>query len=294
METNVALEDDTMRLDAVTSGNRDGLQFFLKRSHGWHLEAYRSQYKVGSIFPWLETESTEMGTMYVEWQQVRAPFESPSVSVSLYVRALNTRRIISVDTITYRPFNNVTVDWMGENHDPVVPAPPTMGTMQWAIDQYRMGYDVHAFEEPDIGEPLFGPGYAEIVSAINDRGVSSVAMIGYSHGGGTVWEIANKLTSDGWELFHPFEISFTGFIDAISQNWEVLPGTLGAVNTRPPGSLFHVSQYQRNLVPPLRGAPSGGDDDIDRTSLGVNHITIDDSLIVLDFLTMRYRQKVRK
>jgi len=69
---------------------------------------------------------------------------------------------------------------------------------------------------------------------------------------------------------------------------------MGAENRRPLLSAFHCNQYQRNTGFPsyLNGGPSGGDDDIDRSYRGVVHGTIDDDPIVVEFLRMRFEQKI--
>ncbi len=61
---------------------------------------------------------------------------------------------------------------------------------------------------------------------------------------------------------------------------------------RPLGSMFHVNQYQD--VDWLSGGPSDGDDDIDRTYLGEGHTLFSSNPIVLEFLKMRFEQKVER
>ena len=78
---------------------------------------------------------------------------------------------------------------------------------------------------------------------------------------------------------------FTASVKSVRSN------TLAQERRRPPRSGFHVNQYQRSG---LQGAPAGGDDDIDRSYLGVNHGTIDDNVAVQNLLKDRLSQKVRR
>ena len=157
--------------------------------------------------------------------------------------------------------------------------------MDWSIDQYRnRGYDVHVYDEADWFAPAGAVPYQEIVSAVNDRDVTQVALVGYSHGGGSVYRISEYLSQSN-EIQKPYTIPLTGYIDAIAQ-----PATL-PLRSRPLGSLFHINQFQLNTRT-LHGVRGNGDDELDRTNLGVSHGTIDDSEIVLDILEQRLQQRV--
>lgn len=161
---------------------------------------------------------------------------------------------------------------------------------QIAIPEYRNGYDVWMFNEDDVdwfdGE---GDVYDEIVRAIQGRGVTQVAIMGYSHGGGATYQLAERLhrntvPNDLTDITNPFTVPYTAYIDAVTSY------TAAAENRRPLLSAFHCNQYQTNL--PLRGGPANGDDDIDRTYLGVVHGTIDDNEAVIELVRLRFSQRV--
>jgi len=183
----------------------------------------------------------------------------------------------------------------GETQEPGDPVPAehqgNYGMFeQIAIPEYRNGYDVWMYNEDDVdwfdGE---GAAYDEIVDAIQGRGVTQVAIIGYSHGGGATYQLAERLyrntvSGDLTDITNPFTVPFTAYIDAVTSY------TAGQENRRPLLSQFHCNQYQTNL--PLRGGPSNGDDDIDRTNLGVVHGTIDDNETVVALVRMRMGQRI--
>ena len=57
---------------------------------------------------------------------------------------------VALDKLHFFPFTSVVVVFEGENG---VPAdPPVTGVSQLALDIYESGYDVHLFEEPDLGD----------------------------------------------------------------------------------------------------------------------------------------------
>ena len=55
---------------------------------------------------------------------------------------------------------------------------------------------------------------------------------------------------------------------------------------------FHLGQYETRGYRGVAGAPSGGDVDLDRTNLGVDHVTIDDNLRVLAHLQLLLRLNI--
>ena len=88
---------------------------------------------------------------------------------------------------------------------------------------------------------------------------------------------------------------FTSYVDAITNV------TMGAENRRPLLSGYHLNQYQRNTGAAggfLNGGPlnnpQAGDEEFDRSNLGVVHGTIDDNGTVLNLLKTRLRQKVTR
>jgi len=297
---NTINEDDTMKVAAVFLGTY-GVDLVLSRSNT-AIQVYTSKDRSGPIFGTGQLISTvDVGAVFwAEW--TTASLEN-SATLTLLPRVTDTGTVgPPLDSITYEPFTNITIVVMGEFHEPADPAihpadNSTMGLMQWAIDQYRYGYDVYAFGESDYLQNTTEREYSVIRNAVNNRGVTSVAMIGYSHGGGEVWNVAERLIRD--PLSNYYDLVFTGFIDAISQAgfWGFAPGTFGSVNLRPYGSQFHVNQYQQNTSlngGNLNGANTQGDVDIDRSPLGVVHTTIDDSSSVLSLLEQLFRAVVSK
>lgn len=244
-------------------------------------------------------------SVWVEWV---TPGTGTATS-SLDLRLIDTTNnvVIASDRLVFHPFTSVVIVLGGEDQDPADPVlePNNHGIFRSAIDLYRENYDVHMYNEDLIGwedTPFSNQiPYQEVVNAIQNRGVTNVAIYGYSHGGGSTYWLASKLNSNVLgpltDITQPFTLAFTSYIDAITDD------TPFAENRRPPLSQFHVNQYQLNTGYEgfyLNGGPSSGDDDLNRSFLldgtgqTVVHTTIDDHPSVLSLLLTRFRQRVAR
>ena len=341
--TAVPGEDDLMQLDTVVLSGGPGVEWVIERSNT-NVSIWGSPDRTDPI---LETrlghpsneappnDALIFNDDNVSRQSPQLWVESPKLpggvsTISIYARAANTGmgRVVA-DTVSYKPFESIAITWMGELAVPNDPADQNDdgnkdGIMEWAIDQYHDGYDIYAFDESDYYDWEFDclePSYEEIKSAINLRGVTDVALMGYSHGGGVAYHMGWHLTAtestyrdtDGSiirvprepapGIEKPFEIVFTGYIDAVRQDgwW---PTSWQAETRLPPGSQYHINQYQNLFALPtfwIGGAPTVNQTEtpaiihnIDRTDLGATHRWIDDEQIVLDCLEEHFQKQVNK
>jgi hypothetical protein len=199
------------------------------------------------------------------------------------------------DKIHFYPFTSVVVFFEGEFGVPS--DPPGSGISTLALAAYTNGYDVHVYDEPDIGETpnTEDTAFAEIDSAVENRGVTAVATIGYSHGGGSTYRISVRMNADATA----FNLAFTAYIDAITQ--PLL--NLTAEDRRPVGSAFHVNYYQVaqwNDAPLfLDGAPStptgaGFEDNVDDPTVTESHTTIPGAQGVQNGIRTRLFQQVNR
>jgi hypothetical protein len=292
-------EDDFIKVDLIHT-NSAGVGYRLSRSDT-KINVFTRADKLDWLYvnPPVTSGTTAANQVYVEW----ATPESGTSTLKYSVWDTTHNREAIFDSVKFKPFTSVVVVLLGEFQVPADP-PPTgainlaNGIINFAIQEYReSGLDVYMYGEYDVDTEGRGPVYDQIVSAINYRGVSNVAMVGYSHGGGKVdklaWRLAqNTVANSGIaDTNKPFGVPFTGYIDAIRARFE---GDLIPVNNRPLLSAFHCNQYeQNNPLGKLDGSPNDGDDDFDRSYLGVNHLSIVNNAIVQGFLRMRLRQKVQ-
>lgn len=237
--------------------------------------------------------SNNMVTVFVEWVDANHGTDM--------LKLIDPMTMLAIDTLVFHTFHSVVIALGGEGQVPGDPVndPGNQGIFTTAIDLYRNeGYDVRMYDEDDVSPTGQGPAYDQLVNSINNQMQSEVAIFGYSHGGGSVYDLAYRLNDNIigalFDITEPFAVKFTSYVDAITNNFA------DAENRRPLLSEYHLNQYQQNTGFPtfLNGGslddPQVGDEQIDRSNLGLVHRTIDDNAAVLNLLRIRLPQKVTR
>ncbi len=273
----VAGENDLVEIRCETEPATQpaGVQFWAKRTNQ-NIAAYDGTSKSG---PWYNATTNEINitssprTGWVEWRSMD-PLQT-GANFELYVwDATHQRRFDAPDVLHFYPFTSIVVAFGGNGREPLDEA---SGTFTIATELYKEGYDVHAYRESNSDSA-----YAEVVSAVMGRGVSHVAMVGYSQGGGATYVVCNNLNANRATI-GVFSIDFTAYIDAVRHTgWN--PET-----RNPPGSAYHVNYWQPTPSGVLRlhGA-SNPAAQFDRNvhdevwGAGLDHFSIDNDRMVLD------------
>jgi hypothetical protein len=159
------------------------------------------------------------------------------------------------DSLLFHTFHSIVFAIGGETFGNNTPPNPSSGIWQVGTRLYDEGYDVYLHNEDDIATNGSGTAYNQVYNAVRNEDVSQVAIIGYSHGGGDVYYLANRLNSDGTKI-GTFSIAFTAYVDSISNSsdYDTTPET-----RRPPGSLVHMNYYRSQGIWSelyLHGAPT--------------------------------------
>jgi len=307
MITDVAVqnENDLIELHVETTVNPN-IKYYIRRNPNAMLNVWQHADKRAVILDNQPIHERQIAfpadfTLWVEWV---GPGAAPARSwLELQARHAQTNQVLASRKIFFYPFQSVVIAFGGFTEVPGDPPNPGFGIFNIAANLYRLGYDVHMY--PYSGVNLFGagPAFDEVVSAINRRGVTSVAIFGYGWGGGSTYLLANRITTDPNNEIDDnsrFNISFTAYIDAI------LRPTILPMRWRPLGSLFHHNQYQTNtflplpwpqpLNVPLNGAPVPANNAPQNRSaliLGgapVWHLNIDDHPVVRNSLQTALQQ----
>ena len=184
--------------------------------------------------------------------------------------------ILASDVLRFRPFTSLVIGLDGEFLTPTdPPSGLNSGIAEMSIVLRMLGYDAHMYAENVVDPTGAGELYDEIVSAVQERGVTELACIGFSHGGGSCHDVLAKLKADGIE---GYTVPYTAYIDAISNASDL---TILAEERLPPDSSYHVNFFQTNLLTPLwiwgTSIPgSAVDVNVNNTpwGSGVLHITI--------------------
>jgi hypothetical protein len=195
------------------------------------------------------------------------------------------------DTLVLHTFHTIVVALGGENQIPSDPPDPESGTFVVAQELYQQGFDVHMFDEDNVGADGSGIVFDEIANAIQNRGVDDVAIFGYSHGGGSTYDLADLL-----DISRPtlgvFEIQFTSYVDAVSNDSDI---DMGQELRRPPSSAYHLNHYQHGVffedlgldggpVPDSNPPPLGLDVETTPWGADCTHFEVDDFLQVRDLI----------
>jgi hypothetical protein len=132
------------------------------------------------------------------------------------------------DRLHFYPFTSVVIVLGGEGQVPTDPADPNHGTFQVACALYRDGYDVHMYDEDVVDNTGAGEAFDEVLSAVNEREVTDIAIFGYSHGGGSTYDLAGRLLNQA-----DIGVDFTSYVDAVQNDSDT---DVDQETRRPPGS----------------------------------------------------------
>ncbi|MYH29304.1 MAG: hypothetical protein F4137_10710 [Acidobacteria bacterium] len=271
-------EDDLIEL-VVERGSSEAV-FALERSDPalsvWTTREKRPETELaftGSRSETLVFSEAGQLTLWVEWNGTAPAFP---------VLSLLTPAAVVVDRVVFHAFTSLVVALGGENQVPQLPVLPTTGTYRLATDLYGLGWDVLARDEDEVSRNGSGAVYDEIVNAIRNRSVGELAIFGYSHGGGSTYDLCRRLVVNRLGI-GTFSINFTAYIDAIENDSSI---DIQMELRRPPTTVFHGNYYQSGSFRdgfldggPVLGSdppPSGLNVEDMAWGEGATHWTIDD------------------
>ena len=317
-------ENDLIQVKLDFDSSVPGVTYSILRDSS-DLKFWKGATKAGGEYAFTNNECVLDSSCYV-WAEY-ASSGNATHTLTLVARDSTTGETLYTEEMVFRPFESVTCAFVGEFETAGnVNASP--GINGWVVSQLLNGYDVHVWDDgydflyDEYGNiiggnmnndcSIFGEGRAfdEVVNAINNRGVTKVAIVGYSHGGGSVYHLAWRMYWDGLDpgfgytprpdsITKAYSLVFTSYIDAVPNNYTA-QGMLGlSLHSRPLGSAFHTNQFQTNNTPNGCSIPES-DDNLDRTNLGLTHsnenlaLSIDTNEVVVNFLTDRFHQKVSR
>ena len=189
-------------------------------------------------------------------------------------------------------FTSVVIALGGENQVPSDPPSSNDGMFNIAATLYGMGYDVHMYDEDGVGSSGAGPVYDEVVQAVSLRGIGIVSIFGYSHGGGSTHDLADRLDTNRASI-GTFTMPYTAYVDAIRNSSDI---DIASETRLPPSTAYHVNYYQRNDLFIRGDSVPGADVDVNVGStpwgFGLDHGAIDDHPNVRDGVLQPLRLRV--
>lgn len=288
-DSDPATEDDLIEVQAAV--NPPGARLALRRSNSALRVWTTRDRQPGSEIAFVGDKSGALPIaggqsqlqLWVEWAApehglAQLHIESPAL-------------IAPKDTLTFHTFQTIVIALGGEGQVPTDPPDASHGTFIAAVELYRRGYDVHMYDEDGVAADGTGVVFNEVATAIRDRRVSAIAIFGYSHGGGSTYDLAELL-----DISRPalglFEIPFTSYVDSVSNNSDF---DTAQELRRPPSTAYHLNHYQHGSffedlgldggpVPNSNPPPTGLDVETTPWGAGCTHFEVDDFVQVLNLL----------
>ena len=284
-ETGVSGENDLVEvvLSVDPPVPPSGYEYVLTRSNP-NIRAWDGPDKNGEILgPGDSAVLTFAGSTRTVW--VENP-DGGAADLELAARETPGGQVTASDQVHFFPFSSIVIALGGESQVPDDPPlePSNHGMFVLAITLYTMGYDVHMYDEDVVNAAGAGAAYNEVVSAVRNRGITSVAIYGYSHGGGSTNDLARRL-DDNRGAIGTFSIDYTAYVDGIDNDSDI---DIGTETELPPSTGYHANYYEHpgcGLFQ-LCGGPIAGADlnlNVNTTPWGASltHFTIDDAVEVL-------------
>ncbi len=235
-------EDDL--IEVTLNVHPPGASLALRRSQGalrvWTTRTKSAGTEIAFISD--KTEALPFGplqsaiTLWIEWSSA-----TPGTAV-LTVEPVGTS--VVKDEIVFHAFESMVMALGGEGQETSVPVDPNHGTFVVGIAMYAVGYDVHMYDEDVVGPDGSGVAYDAIADAIVNRQVDEVAIFGYSHGGGSTYDLADRLDVNRAGL-GVFSIAYTSYVDGVGNDSDI---DTSMETRRPPSTAYHLNHYQHGTL----------------------------------------------
>jgi hypothetical protein len=269
------LVEVTLAVSPVTAP--PGFEYVLVRGNT-NIKVWNSDLKGVSV---LTTGSEQMLTF--DGSGTRTVWvENPSggsATLELRARPIGGGATLASDTIQFYPFTSVIIALGGEGQGPSDPPDGNHGMFNIAKTLYTQGYDVHMYDEDDVSSSGAGPAYDEVVRAVQRRGIGIVSIFGYSHGGGSTYDLAERLDVNRASI-GTFTMPYSAYVDAIENDSDI---DIESERRRPRATGYHVNYYERNdFLIKGNSINSGGGAEVDVNvnstpwGGGLGHSEIDD------------------
>lgn len=250
-----------------------GFEYVLVRSNP-SLKVFALQNKTAAVLDANDEQTLVFGSGTVSVWVENA--NGGAASLELQARPSGGGASLASDRVQFYPFSSIVIALGGENQVPSDPPDPNHGVFNLALSLYEGGYDVHMYDEDNVTSNGSGSVYNEVVRAVQSRAVTIVSIFGYSHGGGSTYDLAERLDLNRAGI-GTYAIPYSAYIDGIENDSDI---DLDSERRLPPGSAYHVNYYQRNdfLIRGDSVAGAAVDVNVSNTPWGggLVHTSIDD------------------
>lgn len=270
-----AAENDLVRVDINASGGDFSL------SWGDGLMVWTSSTKSQAV-----VEGAFYPSGQVSWW-VEDVSPTPLTAASL-VLTVGQGADVAQDEVDFHSFRSDVIAIGGNQQNPANVGDPRLGVFTIGLTLYQQGYDVHLYSYDKVATNGQGAAFNEVKSAVLKRNVESIAIVGYSWGGGSTYQLASGLSADTSLKGH-YQLQYTAYIDGIRR------GTISAETRLPTGTLYHDNLYQRKDLL-IRGNSVTGAVNVNVTTTTwgklLVHTTIDDNAMVQGIIVTNLKAKL--
>lgn len=231
-------------------------------------------------------------TLWVEWG------EAAHGEADLHVEPFAVA--VSLDVLRIHTFRSIVLALGGEDQSPTTPVDANHGTFVVAHALYQQGYDVHIYDEDNVGADGGGAALVEAVEAVSQRLADQIAIFGYSHGGGSTHDLAERLDNDRAGI-GIFEILVTSYVDAVENDSDF---DISQELRRPPSTAYHANHYQVGSlgdffldggpVPDSDPTPTGLNVETTAWGAGATHFQVDDFVQVRTFIQTNLQSRMSR
>jgi hypothetical protein len=237
-----------------------------------------------------KTQGVAEDTLYMAgtrswWVEYVSPLHSNAALLSLTVSA---GADTATDSVLFHSFQSDVIVIGGNTQDPANVGDPRLGVFAIGLTLYQQGYDVHLFSHSQVQSSGQGAAFNEVKSAVLNRNVDYVAILGYSWGGGATYELAAGLKADA-TMAGQYQLKYTAYIDGIRH------GSISAETRLPALTQYHDNFYQRKDWL-LKGNSVAGANNVNVTlttwGKSLVHTTIDDNATLQGLLVNKLMTRI--
>lgn len=282
LDTSITNENDlvelTLQANPITAP--PGYEYVLQRTNNG-LKIWNNPNKSGGGL--LDANNEVVITFSASTQTVWAErVTAGDTMLELVARPMGGGSAVASSSARLFAFTSVIIALGGENQTPSDPPSSNHGVFNIALSLYTLGYDVHMYDEDVVNSSGAGAAYDEVVRAVSRRGIGIVSIYGYSHGGGSTHDLAERL-DDNRGSIGTFTIPYTAYIDGIGNSSDI---DITSETRLPPSTTYHVNYYQRNDFLIRGNSVPGANVDVNVGNTpwgsGLDHGAIDDHVNVRD------------
>jgi len=210
-----------------------------------------------------------------------------SADLILEARTAYDNSVVESKRASFETFRSMVIVLGGKGQDPATykAADPlscsttVCGIFDLALALYRDGYDVRSLSESSVlgsEDPGTGAAFDMLEEAVTKRGLLRLAVIGYSHGGGSAYNLLTRFTQE-----HPgLSVPYAAYVDAVENSFSLDPGS---ERRAPCVAAYFDNFYQEDecfhhplLFLNFRGRFLGASNDCTDSQPEINNVSVND------------------